>query len=77
MPELNFDELRRDIHSRKREVERKIWMKKPKERLIRTRQRTDHEIKALDEICLRKWGNAEKSGKVKYISEREWFIGFH
>ncbi len=71
--EIDFSDLNDWIQAKKPEVERRLLQEKSENRTFRTRPRDPDEIKILDMLSKKKWEKAEQEGKVKYLSEREWY----
>jgi hypothetical protein len=73
MKEMSFDELKQIVNSKREQIDRDILRHKSDERNVRRRPREHDEIRILDQLCVDRWKQAEQSGKVKYLSEKEWY----
>lgn len=73
MREWDYEQLAREIDERKAEVERRLLADRPSGGRLRTRPRDPEEQALLDRICLEKWREAERSGKVVIFSRNEWY----
>ena len=71
--ELNLNDLEKDINAKKADVEIKILSNTPSEKAYRTKPRDEDEIQVLHKLSILRWKKAVQEGKVKYISEREWY----
>jgi len=76
MKKLNINELNKWIDSEKSEVERIIIRDRENEQIVRMRERDKDEQIILDKICLKRWQDAEKEGKIRYITDRKWYYDF-
>ncbi len=72
MKEMSFQELTNIISFKKEQIDRDLLRRKS-ERNVRRRPRDPDEMKALDKLCMERWQEALRTGKVKYISKREWY----
>lgn len=75
MREWKAAEIERQAAGKRAEVDRLI-LRSRKERAVRTRPRDPEEQKILDQICIQKWEKALREGKVKILSENEWYYDF-
>jgi hypothetical protein len=76
MKELSMNVLTDRIRKNKVEVDREILRTRTGQRLVRRRPRDPDEQKILDILCMARWEKAVNEGKVKYISQREWYYEF-
>lgn len=73
---IKLEDLTQWINDNKVDVERTIIRNRPPEKLLRTRKRDEDEQKIMDNLCIKKWEEAERSGKIKYLSKRKWYYEF-
>lgn len=71
-----MNDLKSWIDEKKPEVEQIITRNRKPEVRVRRRERDRDEQKIIDTLCILKWKKAEKEGKIKYLSKREWFYDF-
>jgi hypothetical protein len=76
MKKVNIHDLNKHIDNNKSEVERMIIRDRENTPIVRTRKRDVDEQKVLDKLCIKRWEDAEREGKVKYITERKWYYAF-
>lgn len=76
MKEWNYDELKRDIDTRKTMTDHILLSNKTMERPVRRRARDEAERDILDFLCVKKWKDAENNGKIKYIHKNEWYYEY-
>jgi hypothetical protein len=73
---MNMEDLNRSIDNQKADVERVIIRDRENKRTVRKRKRDADEEKILDKICIKRWKDAERDGKIKYITKRKWYYEF-
>ncbi|MGM8366629.1 hypothetical protein ACLIBG_14325 [Virgibacillus sp. W0181] len=76
MERLNINQLNKWIDSQKSDVERTIIRNRKDEKIVRMRERDKDEQIILDKLCIKRWKEAEKEGKIKYITDRKWYYDF-
>jgi len=72
MKQVDFRLLEELIRNRKDDVELRLLAEITGRRSVRTRPRDPEEQVILDQIAIQKWREAERAGKIKYISKTEW-----
>lgn len=73
MRNWDYHQLEKEIFKKKSEVEKVILSDKKSERSVRRKPRDEDERAILDQICINKWKEAERAGKIKYINKNEWY----
>jgi hypothetical protein len=69
---FSLEELSSYIESRKSSVE-ELMLQKGRTRTYRRRERDAEEKKILHQICALRWKKAEEEGKIKYLSQTQWY----
>jgi len=75
MKDVDFDSFNEIIEKRRKEAN-KVILRNKTARTYRRRYRTEEERKILDLLAKKKWDEAVRVGKVKYLSERVIYYEF-
>lgn len=73
---IHLDDLTKEINDKKATVEQEVLRTLPNGRRVRTRERDPEEQRILDQLCIQRWKQAERDGKIKYLSDRKWYYDY-